>query len=260
VSQINSYIALVSELEEVGIPAGFTYVNFPENAARVVFPLEGEERQRVVTEIAETLRGETTKQPETVAKLTKGSVEKIVQGPNVHFSSKSQDWWTPAGVLDPVIAVLGEIDIDPCANDGPPNVPARQHFTEADDGLAQEWHGKVYLNPPYKKAAAWIAKLTAEIDAGHVTEAIVLVANRTGSDWYADLTNAARVKCELDGRLTFIDGRTGEPAKNTAPFPSVVFYLAREYADDDRDRFRRAFDQHGAVWERLEALAPEVSA
>jgi hypothetical protein len=27
-------------------------------------------------------------------------------------------------------------------------VPARQIFTKADDGLRQEWHGLVFMNPP----------------------------------------------------------------------------------------------------------------
>ena len=176
----------------------------------------------------------------------------------VHSPSKSQDWWTPSDIIDPTIAMLGEIDLDPCANEGAPNVPARQHFTPADDGLSQEWRGQIFMNPPYKGVGRWVKKLLAEMEKGRVNAAIVLVENRTGSDWYRNLAEAARVKCEIDGRLTFIDGLTGQPASNVAPFPSVVFYLSRDYAPDDRDRFRRAFDLYGAVWERLPALTDEA--
>jgi hypothetical protein len=42
------------------------------------------------------------------------------------LSSASPDWWTPPHILEASREALGgRIDLDPCANDGPPNVPAR---------------------------------------------------------------------------------------------------------------------------------------
>ncbi|HVP45726.1 MAG TPA: hypothetical protein VMT32_04055 [Bryobacteraceae bacterium] len=56
----------------------------------------------------------------------------------VHFSSESDEWYTPSHILERTVKVLGSIDIDPCANAGR-NVPAGIHFTKEDNGLAHEW-------------------------------------------------------------------------------------------------------------------------
>lgn len=67
--------------------------------------------------------------------------------PNVHFSSESEEWYTPPDVLEPVIALLGAIDVDPCSNSHEvPNVPAAMIYTEDDDGLSQDWNGRVFMN------------------------------------------------------------------------------------------------------------------
>jgi hypothetical protein len=40
-------------------------------------------------------------------------------------------------------------------------VPARRKLTRADDGLAHEWHGLVWLNPPFSDGTAWGRKFMA---------------------------------------------------------------------------------------------------
>lgn len=56
-------------------------------------------------------------------------------------------WLTPPDV----IKSLGEFDLDPCTPDIMPWQTAKNRFTEADNGLIQPWHGRVWLNPPYGK-------------------------------------------------------------------------------------------------------------
>ncbi len=48
---------------------------------------------------------------------------------------------TPSHLRELLIQVLGAIDLDPCADDGK-RIPARQHYTAADDGLQKEWNGR----------------------------------------------------------------------------------------------------------------------
>jgi hypothetical protein len=66
-------------------------------------------------------------------------------------------WLTPPHILD----ALGEFDLDPCASVDRPWDTAKHHFTIEDDGLAQEWFGKVWMNPPYGKAlGTWLHRLS----------------------------------------------------------------------------------------------------
>lgn len=41
------------------------------------------------------------------------------------------------------------------------HVPARKCYTELDDGLAQNWFGRVWMNPPYSNLSPWIRKFLA---------------------------------------------------------------------------------------------------
>jgi phage N-6-adenine-methyltransferase len=158
----------------------------------------------------------------------------------VHFSSASQEWSTPPQIIVRVIAVLGEIDLDPCASRDPVNrLPAHEHFTANDDGLRRSWRGRVYMNPPYGRwIRFWISKLIDEYRSGRVTTAITLVPARTDTSWWRLL--AEYPVCFVRGRLRF----SGH--ENSAPFPSAVIYLGR-----DVQAFAKSFGDLGTISCRL---------
>ncbi|MDP8929537.1 MAG: phage N-6-adenine-methyltransferase [Actinomycetota bacterium] len=59
------------------------------------------------------------------------------------------EWYTPRPYLDAAVAVMGAIDLDPASCDlAQRNVRAVRYFTTEDDGLRQDWWGRVWLNPP----------------------------------------------------------------------------------------------------------------
>lgn len=71
---------------------------------------------------------------------------------------KSAEWLTPPEIL----AALGTFDLDPCAPIVRPWDTAGQHYTIEDNGLAQAWEGRVWLNPPFgAQASKWLARLAA---------------------------------------------------------------------------------------------------
>ena len=160
------------------------------------------------------------------------------------LSSETPEWYTPQSILDRVVTALGAIDLDPCSNPDPHNVPAQRHFTIEDDGLSREWFGRVYMNPPYGDAiSAWTAKLRDELMAGRATEAIALVPGRIDTSWWDELTATwpCVMACFIRGRLRF------SRSENSAPFPSVVLYFGR-----DSDAFVEAFKEIGHLWVPLE--------
>lgn len=60
---------------------------------------------------------------------------------------KSDSWGTPAWITD----ALGRFDLDPCAMPTPARQIALTNYTEREDGLVQEWAGRVWLNPPFNR-------------------------------------------------------------------------------------------------------------
>jgi DNA N-6-adenine-methyltransferase (Dam) len=159
----------------------------------------------------------------------------------VHLSSETSEHYTPAEIVTAVVACLEGIDLDPCSNTGDsPNVPARQHYSTADDGLRQPWSGKVYMNPPYGETIEkWVTKLCDEHEQGAVTEAIALLPARPDTQWFHRLRNY--LCCFIEGRLTFLGN------EDPAPFPSALFYLG-----SDLGKFYHHFQGFGDIWQRIE--------
>lgn len=154
------------------------------------------------------------------------------------MSSAEVDWHTPPEVINATLELFGTIDLDPCSNDGDPNIPARRHFREKDDGLTKRWTGRVYMNPPYGRVIeAWVGKLLAEHEAGRTTEAIALLPSRTDTAWFRLLRDFPR--CFVTGRLRFSEAAP-------APFPSAAFYLGSRLKE-----FVSAFDELGDVYRRV---------
>lgn len=176
---------------------------------------------------------------ENTGRLTVSGLDRVARGLAVHFTSETPEWLTPPEVIAAVRSALGGIDLDPCSNTGTPNVPARRHFTEKDDGLAREWSGRVYMNPPYGGVIAqWVSKLRDEFDAGRVKAAIALVPARTDTEWFSTFRDC--VLCFVRGRLRFSNSEA------SAPFPSVVAYMG-----PDPKRFSEAFRDVGDIWKRM---------
>ena len=69
----------------------------------------------------------------------------------------TETWLTPPHVL----AALGTFDLDPCAAPSPrPWATALRHIELPQDGLAEPWIGRVWMNPPYgRETARWLARL-----------------------------------------------------------------------------------------------------
>ena len=142
---------------------------------------------------------------------------------SVHFSSASDDWPTPQDFFDRMNAMHGPLELDVCAS--PENAKCPRYYTREDDGLAQTWAGRCWMNPPYGRTIGlWMRKAYEESQRGALV--VCLVPARTDTAWWHDYATK--------GQVTFIRGRLKFGGhRNSAPFPSatVVFLPNAELTD-----------------------------
>ena len=134
-------------------------------------------------------------------------------------SSESPEWPTPQAFFD-LLDREFRFDVDVCATTE--NAKCSRYFTESDDGLAQEWTGTCWMNPPYGETIQkWIAKAWQSAWAGATV--VCLVPARVDTAWWWDYCLDAEIRF-IRGRLRFGDGEQG------APFPSAVVVFGRPHA------------------------------
>lgn len=125
-----------------------------------------------------------------------------------------------------IIEALGEFDLDPCAPMHPLWPTAKIMYNKQDNGLIQNWGGRIWLNPPYSKPLIWqfVEKL-AEHGNG-----IALLFNRCDSNKFQDIIfTKATGMMFLRNRIKFFrpDGTRGD----SPGCGSVLIAFGRENAE-----------------------------
>jgi hypothetical protein len=156
------------------------------------------------------------------------------------------EWYTPGSYLDAAVAVMGGIDLDPASSEAAQNhVGATAYFTRDDDGLAQRWYGRVFLNPPYAMPTIreFTAKMVTSWTDGDMDEGILLTNNATDTEWFHMAARACAAVCFTRGRISFLQARDGELLEKTAPTHGQAFF----YFGPKGQVFEKVFSQHGIV-------------
>ena len=143
---------------------------------------------------------------------------------NTKSSSDTDERYTPSWVLELVDSVLKGIDLDP-ASDPRKRVQAKRHFTKKDDGLAQGWSGKVFLNPPFSNSSEWVKHLCVYFHSAAISEAIVILPVMALSNKSAVLLmkGTATAFTLLGRKLSFLDNDYEELGEMSA-FPFALVY------------------------------------
>ncbi|MUV13564.1 DNA N-6-adenine-methyltransferase [Noviluteimonas gilva] len=129
----------------------------------------------------------------------------------VWASSATDLWATPQDFFDTLNAEFG-FELDVCATDE--NAKCARYFTATNDGLAQEWRGVCWMNPPYGRVIGdWMRKAYESAQAGATV--VCLVPSRTDTRWWHDYAMKGEIRY-VRGRLKF------GGSKNSAPFPCAV--------------------------------------
>lgn len=137
-------------------------------------------------------------------------------------ATRQTRWLTPRWIVD----ALGTFDLDPCG--APGHELARFTYTleTYDDGLIDEWFGRVWLNPPYGREMPPFIERLAEHGRG-----TALIFARTETRMFFDhVWPKASAIMFLRGRLSFLDAG-GNPARANAGAPSVLIAYGAEDAD-----------------------------
>ena len=146
---------------------------------------------------------------------------KGMSGHQQPFRGKCDTWLTPPEILK----ALGPFDLDPCCPVDMPWKTAREMIAYPNDGLAINWRGRVWLNPPYgPETGKWLSRL-----ADHGRGIALVFARTETADWHEHIWQRASAILFLKGRLHFHDA-AGVRAKANAGAPSALVAYGRHDA------------------------------
>lgn len=217
-------IAKVEKIEEAA-PAPVVQASrkgdISVNAAYQVTKMMQEEQEEIASRIQS---GENAK----------SVVSEVQKRPHVANNSGNNEWYTPSEYIEAAREAMGSIDTDPASNDiANKVVKAEKYYTIETDGLAHDWHGNVWMNPPYSSdlITKFIEKLKEQ--RGNYKQAIILVNNATETQWFYEIVKIASAVCFPKSRVKFYmpDGKTGAPLQGQAVL----------YVGDNTEKFISAF-------------------
>lgn len=134
-------------------------------------------------------------------------------GSHHSHTARTTTWLTPPNIID----ALGPFDLDPCAAPGWATAEKHLILERDGDGLAHEWGGRVWLNPPYgDEVWTWLDRL-----ADHGRGTALIFARTETAGFVREVWQKADAVMFLHGRLHF-HYPDGTRAKANAGAPSCL--------------------------------------
>jgi phage N-6-adenine-methyltransferase len=198
------------------------------------------EAGRVAVSAATEILDLSPEEQAQIVALSPSEMRDAIKHHRTQFTGDNE-WYTPAQHIEAARAVLGAFDLDPATSEfAQERVKASNYFTQDDDGLAHEWFGRVWLNPPYAQPyiMQFIEKLVAEFDGGRVEQAILLTHNYTDTAWFHLAESRAARLCFTRGRIKF-----EKPDGIAAPTQGQTFF----YFGKNSEAFERVFKEYGFI-------------
>ena len=117
------------------------------------------------------------------------------------------NWSTPDALFKQLHKEF-RFNLDACASDW--NNKCVDYYTKQDNALTRDWHGSVWMNPPYSKCGVWIEKAWEECRKGSTI--VCLVPARIETNWFHSYCIGHEIRF-VKGRIHFEDedNKTGRP-------------------------------------------------
>jgi len=145
-------------------------------------------------------------EPKIITQSGIDAAQQLREKAHVSRNTGENEWYTPAEYIEVAADVLGAIDLDPASTETANVViQAKKIYTADNNGLAQKWIGRVWLNPPYAPGLIerFMEKLGREYESGNVSAAIALVNNATETAWFQVAASISSAMCFPSRRVRF---------------------------------------------------------
>jgi hypothetical protein len=173
----------------------------------------------------------------------------------VMHSSATDEHYTTGEWADRVRATLGGIDLDPAScEEANRVVKAARFFTREDNGLAQDWAGRVYLNAPgglirrRSSPVLWWFRLVEDYLVGRVESAMFACFSLEQLQRTQQAPEAKRLPVPLDfpvcyprARVPYLSERGGDLVLGEDPTHASAFVLLAPLRGRERGRVLRRF-------------------
>ena len=126
------------------------------------------------------------------------------------------DHYTPKYLFDQ-LGLVFDLDVAAPVN-GVDWIPARKHYSLENDGLANEWNGLVWMNPPFSKPTPWVDKFVA-----HSNGIALLTISR--SYWFEKLWANCWAICPTPRSMAF---ERPDGHKKQIAFQTMLFSMGQE--------------------------------
>lgn len=131
----------------------------------------------------------------------------------------SDNYYTPKWIFDG----LGlEFDTDPASPiGGCPWIPVKKYYTIIDNGLIQDWIGRVWMNPPYSKTTPWIDRFIQHNNG-------IMLCQVAKAKWFNRMWSVADGIAMLPYNMTFVTPGGGEAG---IFMPTALFAMGADNAE-----------------------------
>ena len=182
--------------------------------------------------------------------------------------TKNNEWYTPSKYIEAARAVMGGIDLDPASCEmANRTVKATRYYSLEDDGLSKEWHGNVWLNPPYGKDHSvcnekrstiriWVDKLLLDFASGNISQAIILVTSQTTAPWFHLLLDYPICLSDHNVRFRISEPTSYRPGRMTQ---SHIFGCTFAYLGSNDHKFIDTFSEFGRIVKAIDVPKSKVT-